>query len=84
MESKDLTKIKALIRDRAFATRLERLVEADTDSVKATNILTQVNALDRLVDDIRADYDHLSEYAHPNSLGTFLFFGEMEEGTTAA
>jgi hypothetical protein len=24
---------------------------------------------------VRDDYDYLSEYAHPNALGTFLFFG---------
>jgi hypothetical protein len=72
----DLQRIHDFIHARSFAARDDHLLKlVDDPAVKATNILTQIEALKEFRASVRDDYDYLSEYAHPNALGTFLFFG---------
>jgi hypothetical protein len=76
-EKGDLAEIHEMIRVTAFATRLDGLIDrAGTQAVKATNILTQVGKLKAFRNDISEDYEHLCEYAHPNSFGTYLFYAD--------
>ena len=66
-----------------FQTRIPKFIEESGDNVvKATNVLTQIDALAKKSEgSIREDYDHLCDFAHPNSLGTFLFFGKHNDET---
>jgi hypothetical protein len=62
-----------------FATRDRDLIaHAATDAVRATNILTQIDALTAHRESARRDYDILSEHAHPNALGVLLFFSRQD------
>lgn len=67
----------------SFGTRLTHLAEkVDDMSMIITNILTQVDAvLDLNGNGIRDNYNHLSEYCHPNTFGTFGFFGQHDNET---
>jgi hypothetical protein len=44
----------------------------------ATNILSQIDRFSKHVDNARQEYDHFSEFLHPNSLGTSLYFSDEE------
>ena len=64
----------------SFTTRLDDLRSIANDpAVLATNILTQVDGLREHRPSVRAEYDYLSEFAHPNALGNFLFFGRRNQ-----
>jgi hypothetical protein len=61
----------------SFATRDPELInQAGSDDVRATSILTQIDALASHHAGVRQDYDLLSEHAHPNAFGVFLFFSQ--------
>jgi hypothetical protein len=45
----------------------------------ASNIMNAVDRLDKTVPALRQYYDLLSEYAHPNSKGHYLFYGKLDE-----
>jgi hypothetical protein len=47
--------------------------------VKADTILNAIDKLDKLIPKFRKHYDILSEYAHPNSFGTFISFGKLDK-----
>lgn len=58
-------------------TLMQLLFGARTvDDVKAINVLTAVDRLDKDVNDIRKYYDELCEIAHPNWMGTFGHYGK--------
>lgn len=65
----------------AFATRLAPLIDFTGEpAVKAPNILSQIDKLKKIDGTpVRNDYDYLSEHTHPNSMGTFLFFGRLNK-----
>jgi hypothetical protein len=49
------------------------------DDVKAVNILTAIDRLDKDAKDTRRMYDGLCEMAHPNWMGTVGHYGKTEE-----
>jgi hypothetical protein len=74
-----LPQIHDFIHSRTFATRSEHLIEiAGTDEVKPTNILTQVQKMNRVRGDFEQEYDYLCEHTHPNAFGATLYFIEPE------
>jgi len=75
----DIQAIHDILHSASFATRLDGLrTIANDPAVQATNILTQVDALRDHRPSAREEYDFLSEFAHPNALGNFLFFGRHD------
>jgi hypothetical protein len=46
------------------------------DSLPAFNIITMIEHLDRQIPGVKAGYDQLSEFAHPNWSGVFGLFSE--------
>lgn len=80
VQTGDLQAIDGVLQAATFPTRHpELLARADDLAVQATNILTQIDALRAHRPSVRQDYDFLSEFAHPNALGNFLFFGKHTE-----
>ena len=74
-----LQQIHDFIHSRTFATRSERLIKiARTDEVKTTNILTQVQKMNRLRGKFEEEYEYLCEHTHPNAFGATLYFVEPE------
>lgn len=70
-----LDEIHGFIHSRTFATRSEQLIKiAGTDEVKPTNILTQVQKMNRMRGDFEREYDYLCEHTHPNAFGATLYF----------
>lgn len=59
---------------KAFGAFLDRTALGTRDgktSIEATNVLGAIDKLDKQFPKVRSAYDHLSEYAHPNWIGTF-------------
>lgn len=83
VESGDVQAIHDFSHSVSFGTRLTHLADQVEDmNVIVTNILTQVDAvLDLNGNGIRENYNHLSEYCHPNTFGTFSFFGQHDNDT---
>ncbi|MGM5002932.1 hypothetical protein AB8A05_29685 [Tardiphaga sp. 538_B7_N1_4] len=67
----------AFITGQAFATKLTHLHEDDRSNV-ATNIMTQIDRLDKAQPGLRAVYDQLSEVTHPNGLGAVVHFTDLD------
>ena len=57
--------------------------KVDPNLEKAVNVLTCIDSVDRTIPGFRHQYDHLSEFAHPNWAGTVLLFSKREEGGIA-
>jgi hypothetical protein len=80
LDANDVEKIDDFIRTRTFATRVPSFLKED-NTVNATNILTQINKMNRHYADYRTAYDHLSDITHPNALlscnrsGTVILLG---------
>jgi hypothetical protein len=74
--------IKALtfITGQAFATKLTHLHDKDRSNV-ATNIMTQLDKLEKAAPGLRAIYDQLSELVHPNGLGVAAHFARLDTET---
>lgn len=51
----------------------------DDATYAATNVLTAIDQLDKLVEGIREQYDTLSEYVHPNQLGVLYGYGDLDK-----
>jgi hypothetical protein len=74
-----LEQIHEFIHSRTHATRSDRLIKiAGTDEVKPTNILTQVQKMNRLRSDFEKEYEYLCEHTHPNAFGATLYFIEPD------
>jgi hypothetical protein len=78
LDADDVEKIDDFIRTRTFATRVPSFLKEDK-TVNATNILTQIDKMNRHYADYRTAYDHLSDITHPNALGTVIYFGSLGE-----
>jgi hypothetical protein len=50
----------------------------DPDFPKAFNIVTLIDHMDRTIPGVRARYDHLSEFAHPNWSGVSGLFSSPD------
>jgi hypothetical protein len=75
-----LDQIHDFIHRQTFATRSDRLIKiaGGTDEVKPTNILTQVQKMNRLRGVFEQEYEYLCEHTHPNALGAALYFIKPE------
>lgn len=74
IEAGDLVTIHEFVRKAAHFTRENKLVSTYGKEVEAVNILTQIEKLKSLRPKVREEYDFLSEFAHPNSWGSFHYF----------
>jgi hypothetical protein len=83
LDANDVDKMDEFIRTRTFASRIPSFLKEDS-SVSATNILTQIDKLDKINPSTRAAYDHLSDIVHPNALGSVIYFSEMRSDGTMA
>lgn len=82
VESEDIEAVHDFVHGASFSTRLPQLInKVDSKLITATNILTQIEKMKSDSEEIKDDYDHLCEYSHPNSIGTFLFFGHHDPAT---
>lgn len=78
----DLQKIHDFVHNSSFATRAEHLIGiAGTEDVRATSILTQIDRMKKIRDEIRREYDHLCEFTHPNAFGACQYFGNHDAKT---
>jgi hypothetical protein len=50
---------------------------------EAFNVLKATDKLDKLIPGFRKSYEILSEFAHPNSAGTFISFGKLDKKNNA-
>jgi hypothetical protein len=74
-----LKEIHDFIHNRIHDARSKRLIKiVGTDAVKPTNILTQVQKMNRLRGTFEEEYEALSESTHPNAFGATLYFFEPE------
>src|ERR1700730_14340530 len=77
LEEGDLQAIFKFVKAKANATRVEKLVNQHGESVKAINILTQIDNMLSLRANIRKEYDFLSDHTHPNAFGAVHFFADI-------
>jgi hypothetical protein len=78
LDANDIERVDDFIRTRTFATRVPSFLKEDK-TVNATNILTQIDKMNRHYADYRTVYDHLSDITHPNALGTVMYFSSLGE-----
>jgi hypothetical protein len=76
----DFGGIDDLVNNRTFATRDAEWI-SQAPETKATNAVTFIDKLERLLPDARRYYDMLSEWCHPNSLGHYMFFATLDTET---
>jgi hypothetical protein len=78
LDASDLDAIHKFVHTRAFSTRKKKLIKQhDEPLLHAEQILNQIDAMKSEREPIRDDYDHLSEFAHPNAMGSTLYFQEF-------
>lgn len=75
-EAGDFSAVDDLVMNRIFSTRLTDW-EDQGAGVKAVNILTVVEKVDKDIKGTFCHYEYLSEMCHPNSLGHNLMFGNL-------
>jgi hypothetical protein len=78
LDADDAKSVDEFIRTRTFATRIPSFLKEDK-TVNATNVLTQIDKMNKHYADYRTAYDHLSDITHPNALGTVIYFGSLDE-----
>ena len=81
LDTDDIERIDDFVRTRTFATRIPSFLAGDK-TVTATNILTQIDKMNKQYPDYRTAYDHLSDITHPNALGTVVYFGSLGDNGT--
>ncbi|WP_457586037.1 hypothetical protein [Ensifer canadensis] len=77
-----LDEIDNIVMSRMFSTRDREAVE-DNPKFKSVNVLTSVEALDRVIPGVLQHYRLLSERCHPNSMGHHQFFATTDKKTGA-
>lgn len=80
VEMENLQAINDLLMAQTFATKVKSWLESG-DFPQATNILTAVSKLDKVMPGASAHYDRLSDIAHPNSQGTHQFYAITDKAT---
>jgi hypothetical protein len=78
--AESLAAIEKTLTSSIFASRLEDWLK-DVGMEKATNVLTVIDKLDKLIPGVRRHCDLLSERAHPNYLGHSAFFSARDKST---
>lgn len=77
----DLKSINTILMNLIFSTRDEEIIN-DNQKVKALNILTYIDKLDRnFINGIRKHYNYMSERCHPNINGQLYLFGFIDKNT---
>ena len=76
----DFSEIDTLLTNSTFATRDAEMLKSHPHT-KATNIITFIDKLERMIPGVRKHYDSLSERCHPNSFGHHQFFGKRDRDT---
>jgi hypothetical protein len=70
-----------LAHKRSFAQRFEvKQQKTEMYDYTAVNILTQIDALNKVVPNARRSYEQLSEIVHPNAHGALYYFMRSGEG----
>jgi hypothetical protein len=78
--SSDFGGMDDLVNNWTFATRDAGWI-SQAPETEATNVLTFIDKLERLLPDARRYYDMLSEWCHPNWLGHYMFFATLDTET---
>jgi hypothetical protein len=79
-EAFEFQSIADLIQARAFQTRIPSFLEKNDTSIRAPQILNQIDAMNRHYAGYREAYDHLSDLVHPNGLGVVVYFSQRNDG----
>jgi hypothetical protein len=74
----DIQAVYDFAKFKTHATKVEHLIEEHGEQIKATNILTHVEKMAKLRNNIMEEYNFLSEHTHPNSFGAVLFFADLK------
>jgi hypothetical protein len=78
IDTGDVDEIHKFVHTRAFATRKKKLIKHhDEPLLQVEQILNQIDAMKKVRPSIRDDYDHLSEFAHPNAMGSTIYFQDF-------
>lgn len=80
LERREFQNIADFASARAFATRLEHLIDKHGQSNASPSVLTQIDKMIRRYPGYREAYDHLSEIVHPNGLGAVVYYVKLEDG----
>jgi hypothetical protein len=84
LEAGDNAAIRDFVEGRALATRVPSFVDEHGKGIEARNILTQIDHMKKKYAGYREAYDHLSDFMHPNVLGTFAHFVSIDPSTRVA
>jgi hypothetical protein len=76
----DLDAIDALATKSAFVTRIPSFLEKYGAEMQSTNVVIQVKHMAKRFPDFVGAYDHLSDVAHPNGLGSIIYFADIGDG----
>jgi len=77
---KDIDGIDRLTMNRTFSTRLDKWID-DANFVSAVNVLNFIDRLGVEFELVRHHYNVLSEFCHPNYLGHFMIFSDLDPET---
>ena len=81
----DLQKIFQFTKEKAHATKIKDLLDKlGNPNVLAKSVVTMVDKLKVIRQNVPREYDFLSEIAHPNSIGTIGVFADMRNAEDVA
>ena len=72
-EAADYAGIDALVKKAVLTSRIPSIIQEYPEE-QAPQILNQIDKMTRRYPKFRKYYDHLSDFIHPNTFGTLLFF----------
>jgi hypothetical protein len=68
---------------RTFATRVPAFLATHGDTIKAPNVLTQLEKLSKNTPSVMEAYERLCDIVHPNGMGASIYFSKIDEIDTA-
>ncbi|WP_077961220.1 hypothetical protein [Ensifer adhaerens] len=80
LDREDLEEIDGLVMGKTFSTRDAEAVR-ENPRFRSTNVLTSIEALDRIFPGVLRHYNLLSERCHPNTMGHHQFFATTDRIT---
>jgi hypothetical protein len=84
LDTGDHVAIREFVEARAFATRIPSLLEQHGESIRAKQILNQIDRMKAKYPSFREAYDHLSDSTHPNTFGAVVHFVSIDHSTSVA
>ena len=81
VRSGDQEKVRECLDKAVFGTRIDDIIAVHGQGVVAKNILTQIDKMNKRFPNYRDDYEHLSDFVHPNALGVVVHYGSACEGS---